>query len=159
MPGHLDERGGVRMIDVSDKSATLRTASASGTLKLMPSQLDALATGDIKKGDWRTTAQIAGIQGAKHCALLVPLCHPVPLEHVDVTVELVPGRPVVGVRCTATCTGKTGVEMEALSGTCAALLCVYDMIKGIDKGAQIGSIVLEEKTGGRSGDWRRSDSD
>jgi cyclic pyranopterin phosphate synthase len=158
MEGHFDENGGVRMVDVGDKTVTRREAHASGRLVVSERQTEALVRNALAKGDWRTTAQIAGIQGAKNCASLVPLCHPLPLESVDIDVTLHAASRTVKVAAYVAATGKTGVEMEALCAASAALLSVYDMIKGIDKAATIESLQLEQKSGGRSGTWQRDQS-
>jgi len=156
MAGHLDSKGGVRMIDVGDKPERRRVATASARLLVTGEQMLALSGGSVHKGDWRTTAQIAGIQGAKRSSDWIPLCHPLPLEHIDVGVVLHDADNRIELTCTVCATAKTGVEMEALSGVCAATLAVYDMIKAIDKGAEIEHVRLEHKSGGRSGDWKRS---
>lgn len=158
MEGHFDKDGGVRMVDVGDKAITRREAHATGRLVVSERQADVLAKNALAKGDWRTAAQIAGIQGAKNCALLVPLCHPLPLETVDVELTLHPPSRTVSAAARVAATAKTGVEMEALCAVSAALLSVYDMIKGIDKAATIESIRLEHKSGGRSGQWQRDPS-
>jgi cyclic pyranopterin phosphate synthase len=155
MPGHFDPDGSVHMVDVSAKSVTLRRAEAEGRLRVTPVQLAELANEALAKGDWRAAARIAGIQGAKQCAALIPLCHPLALDQVTVDVELAAAEESVCVRCRVAATGRTGVEMEALVGVTTALLTVYDMIKGIDKSAVIESIQLAHKSGGRSGEWRR----
>lgn len=151
---HVDEAGNARMVDVDGKAVTARTAVARGFITLGSEAHEAVRTRTAKKGDVLTIAQLAGIQGAKRTADLIPLCHPLPLTGVDVELTLEEG----GVRCTATArtTWRTGVEMEALSAVSAALLTVYDMLKAVDKGMTIGPIELVEKTGGRSGDWRRA---
>lgn len=155
MEGHFDADGGIRMVDVGDKAVTRREARAAGDLRISQRQSDALSENALAKGDWRTAAQIAGIQGAKSCTLLIPLCHPLQLDSVHVDVVLHPATRTVSVAARVAATAKTGVEMEALCAVSAALLAVYDMIKGIDKAAVIESIRLEEKSGGRSGKWQR----
>jgi len=156
MPGHLEPDGGVRMIDVGEKPESRRVATASASMRVTSQQMRALLTESLQKGDWRTTAQIAGIQGAKRSADWIPLCHPIPLEHVDIDVVLHEADNGVELSCTVCATAKTGVEMEALAGVCAAALTIYDMIKGIDKGAEVERVRLEHKSGGRSGNWQRS---
>ena len=153
---HLDSKGGVHMIDVGDKPERRRVATASARLRVTGEQMCALSEGSVRKGDWRTTAQIAGIQGAKRASDWIPLCHPIPLEHVDVGIVRVDEDNRIELTCTVCATAKTGVEMEARSGVCAAALAIYDMIKAIDKGAEIERVRLEHKSGGRSGDWKRS---
>jgi cyclic pyranopterin phosphate synthase len=148
----------VQMANVGGKPVTSRSARAEGTLTVSQAQASALGDNTLAKGDWRNVARLAGIQGAKHCADLVPLCHPLPLDYVDVDIELDPRANQVRVLCTAMASAKTGVEMEALTGVTAALLAVYDMIKSLDKGATIGPIVLLEKSGGKSGAWSRSNT-
>jgi cyclic pyranopterin phosphate synthase len=153
--GHFDALGGVRMVDVGDKDTTRRTAAAQGTLSITGKQADVLARGAVAKGDWKTTAQLAGIQGAKKCWELIPLCHPLPIEQIEVDVSLDEAERKVHVTARVSATAKTGVEMEAMCAVSAALLAVYDMIKGIDKAARIEGIELLTKSGGKSGDWKR----
>jgi cyclic pyranopterin monophosphate synthase len=150
---HYDATGRVAMVDVSGKLATRRTAKASAFVELSAAVLGALP--ENPKGNPLEVARIAGIQAAKKTSELIPLCHPLALTHVDVRAEIVDG----GVRITATAAtvGPTGVEMEALTAAAVAALTVYDMTKALDKGIVIRSIQLEEKTGGKSGDFRRSD--
>ena len=154
---HLDESGAARMVDVSDKVATVRTAVATGSVRLSAEAVAALRDRTVPKGDALAVARIAGIQGAKRTADLIPLCHPLPLTGADVEVQVVDD----GVRITATVrtTGPTGVEMEALTAVSVAALSVIDMIKAIDRAAVIGEVQVESKTGGRRGDWRRSEDD
>ena len=148
---HFDESGHARMVDVSGKEATLRTATASAFVELSDAVLAALPNNP--KGDPLTVAQIAGIQAAKRTSDLIPMCHPLPLSHVDVRVEIVAG----GVRITskAATRGPTGVEMEALTAAAVAALTVYDMTKALEKGIVIREIRLESKTGGKSGTFFR----
>jgi cyclic pyranopterin monophosphate synthase len=150
---HVDEHGDARMVDVGEKAPTRRTATAEGSATLGPEALAAVVERTAKKGDVLQTAQLAGIQGAKRTADLIPLCHPIPLDGISVTLR-VDGSRVV---CTATVTThwRTGVEMEALTAVSAALLTVYDMLKAVDRGIVIGPIALVEKRGGKSGDWHR----
>lgn len=152
---HLDDEGSARMVDVGDKPATRREATASARIRMLPSTLEAIVEGTLPKGDVFAVARIAGIQGAKQCSNLIPLCHPLALSSVSVTLEPDPTLP--GVRINATCrlTGQTGVEMEALSAASVAALTLYDMCKAIDRGMSIESIQLEQKSGGASGDWQR----
>jgi cyclic pyranopterin phosphate synthase len=151
---HVDAKGRARMVDVSAKGDTTRRAVAEGRLDVAPATLRALREGRLEKGDALAVARLAGIQGAKQAADLIPLCHPVRLHAVRVDVEPAPPASV-RVRAEVTACDRTGVEMEALTAVCAALLAVYDMVKGIDRGAEIGSVRLLEKTGGRSGAWAR----
>ncbi|MGB6689062.1 MAG: cyclic pyranopterin monophosphate synthase MoaC [Terracidiphilus sp.] len=150
---HYDSSGRAAMVDVSAKQATRRTATASAFVELSAAVLAALPANP--KGNPLEVARIAGIQAAKRTAELIPMCHPLPLTHVDVQAEIVEG----GLRITATAAtvGPTGVEMEALTAAAVAALTVYDMTKALDKAIVIRSIQLEEKTGGKSGEFRRSD--
>ena len=150
---HLDADGAARMVDVSGKAATVRVAIARGHIAMSPEALAAVRAGEVKKGDVLGVARIAGIMAAKKTADLIPLCHPLALSAVSVE----PAIEADGVSVTArvTTTGPTGVEMEALTAVSAALLTVYDMAKALDKSMTIGGICLLEKSGGRSGDWRR----
>jgi cyclic pyranopterin monophosphate synthase len=148
---HFDKSGQARMVDVSGKLPTRRTATASAFVELSAAVLAALPANP--KGDPLQVARIAGIQAAKRTADLIPMCHPLPLSNVDVQAETVVG----GVRITATAatTGPTGVEMEALTAAAVAALTVYDMTKALDKGIVIREVRLEAKTGGKSGDYKR----
>ncbi len=150
---HQDETGRPRMVDVSAKEPSLRTASAEGFLRTRPATLDALRTNQTPKGDPLVVARIAGIQAAKRTADLLPLCHPLPLSSIEVDVGLAPDGS--GLRATATVRvhARTGVEMEALTAVTASLLAAYDMLKAIDRDMRIEGIRLLRKTGGRSGDW------
>ena len=151
---HLSAEGSANMVDVGAKSATARTATASGAVAMAPATLDLILAGNAKKGDVIAAARIAGIMAAKKTAELIPLCHPLALSKVSVDIE--PDRALPGLRVTAVAKveGKTGVEMEALTAVSVACLTIYDMAKAVDRGMQIGEIRLLEKTGGRSGDWR-----
>lgn len=152
---HVDERGDSRMVDVGGKEITARRATAEGFLTLGAEAWEAVTERRAKKGDVLATAQLAGIQAAKRASDLVPLCHPIPLDAVEVTLTPEPeGRRI---RCEATvrCTWRTGVEMEALVSVSAALLTVYDMLKAVDRGMELGPVRLIAKSGGRSGDWAR----
>ncbi|MFW6206129.1 MAG: cyclic pyranopterin monophosphate synthase MoaC [Gemmatimonadota bacterium] len=147
---HQDEMGRARMVDVGAKPETHRTAVAEGFVRMRPSTFQALEEGRTPKGDPLLVAQVAGIQGAKRTADLLPLCHPLPLTSVDV--ELAPDPELPGVRAVARArvTGRTGVEMEALTAVSVALLTVYDMLKALDRSMRIEGIRVLEKTGGRS---------
>lgn len=158
MEGHFNASGEVHMVDVGEKTVTRRMAKARGSLSVSQLQFDRLAADNLAKGDWRTTARIAGIQAAKRCSDLIPLCHPLPIDNVEIEITLPENSCRVQIVCTAGATAKTGVEMEALTGVSVALLAVYDMIKGIDKSSCIEEIVLESKSGGKSGAWTRSGS-
>lgn len=157
---HLDAKGAARMVDVGHKPITARRATAEGFVVMQPATARAIAAGTVPKGEVLATARIAGIQAAKRCGELIPLCHPLPLESVQVDLELektVPGT-VSGsaarlrITATASITGKTGVEMEALTAVAVAALTVYDMCKAIDKTMRIEGIRLLSKTGGTSQD-------
>ena len=153
---HLDERGQARMVDVTAKSVTSRTATAEALVVMQPETLRLIADGGHRKGDVLATARIAGIQAAKRCADLIPLCHPLMLTKVAVDITEDASLPGLRVAATAKLTGKTGVEMEALTAVSVACLTIYDMAKAADKGMEIGGIRLIEKTGGKSGAYRRS---
>jgi cyclic pyranopterin monophosphate synthase len=148
---HFDESGQARMVDVSAKESTRRSATASAFVELSAEVLAALPANP--KGDPLQVARIAGIQAAKRTAELIPMCHPLPLSHVDVQAEVVAGG--VQIRATAATTGPTGVEMEALTAAAVAALTVYDMTKALDKGIVIRDVRLEAKSGGKSGDFQR----
>jgi cyclic pyranopterin phosphate synthase len=150
---HLDEAGRARMVDVSDKAVTARTASAEGTLTCAPETLQAVLEGRTPKGAVISTAEIAGVMGAKKTSDLIPLCHPLPLSKIDVKIDPDAALPGFRVRAEAKTTANTGVEMEALSAVSIACLTLYDMLKAIDRGMVIGQIRVLTKTGGRSGDW------
>lgn len=149
---HLDEQGRAQMVDVSAKPETLRIAIARGEVRLKPETLDLIRQGLMKKGDVLTVAQIAGIMAAKRTADLIPLCHPLPLHQVEVNLALEDALPGVVITATARTTAKTGVEMEALTAVAVSALTVYDMVKAVEKTAQITNIRLVEKHGGQSGD-------
>ena len=144
------------MVDVSDKADTHRRAVASATVRVSPRTAEAVRAGDTPKGDVLGTARIAGIQAAKRTSELIPLCHPLALSFVGVEGEVDTEAGEIVLTAEARTTGPTGVEMEALTAATVAELTVYDMVKGIERGAEIGQVVLLEKSGGRSGEWRRS---
>jgi len=144
------------MVDVGGKRVTRRAAVARGVVAMARPAFEALAEGRLAKGDALAVARLAGIQAAKRTSEIVPLCHPLSLESVEVDVELDASRSEAVVTATARITGKTGVEMEALTAVSAACLALYDMIKALDRGASIREIALQEKSGGRSGDYRRA---
>ncbi len=150
---HLDDAGQARMVDVTEKRPTVRSATAAGFVRCPPAVIEALRDESVPKGDALAVARIAGIQGAKKCAELLPLAHVIGVH--GATVDLVPGPEGVTVTATVRTADRTGVEMEAFTAVSVAALTLVDMFKGIDKGVQIESIRLEEKTGGKSGDWRR----
>lgn len=149
---HITPEGDARMVDVGDKPDTDRLAVAEGFVSLSPAALSAITEQRVKKGDVLAIAQLAGIQAAKRTADLVPLCHPLPIDGVDVWVAPEGGR--VRVEARVRTRWRTGVEMEALTAVSAACLTVYDMVKAIDRGMRIEGVRLLEKRGGRSGDWR-----
>jgi len=151
---HLDEAGQARMVDVSSKDVTVRTARASGRVLLSPAAVSALRDGRVPKGDALAVARIAGIQGAKRTPDLIPLCHPLGLH--GVTVDLTVEDSGVFITAEARTADRTGVEMEALTSVSVAALTLIDMIKSVDKGAVITDVRLESKDGGKSGSWRRS---
>ena len=153
---HIDAQGNAQMVDVTDKAVTSREALAQAIISMKPETLAMIIAGDHKKGDVLAVARIAGIQAAKKCADLIPLCHPLMLSSVKL--ELTPDESASCVRIEARCklAGQTGVEMEALAAASVAALTVYDMCKAVDKGMIISELKLLEKSGGRSGDWRAS---
>lgn len=150
---HLDQDGAAHMVDVSTKPATTRQAIATGRITMSQEARQAISEGLVKKGDVLAVARVAGIMAAKKTSELIPLCHPLPLSSVSIDLEL----DDAGVVATATAktSGQTGVEMEALTAVGTTLLTVYDMAKAIDKAMIIGDICLLEKTGGKSGNWKR----
>ncbi|MEE8405888.1 MAG: cyclic pyranopterin monophosphate synthase MoaC [Acidimicrobiia bacterium] len=151
---HLNEAGEVHMVDVGGKEITDRVAVAEGHIAMSPGLAARFFSGDLPKGDAAAVARVAGIAGAKRTADLIPLCHPIPLTGVELRLEPV-GH---GIRITATVstTGQTGVEMEAMTAVSIAALTIYDMVKSVERGVTIESVHLLRKTGGRSGEWRRS---
>lgn len=150
---HLDRRGKARMVDVGQKPETLREAVAVGEVKMAPATVTAIREGAVPKGDVLAVARIAGIQGAKQTAHLIPLCHPLSLDVVEVRFAFGPGR--VFLRARARVQGRTGVEMEALAAVVTAALALYDMCKSADRGMEIGPFALVHKSGGRSGVFTR----
>ncbi len=152
---HLDEAGRARMVDVSEKPATDRGATARAIVRVSPETARQVRAGDAPKGDVIGVARIAGIQAAKRTAELIPLCHPLALSFVGVQGAVDVERGEIELIAEARTTGPTGVEMEALTAASVAALTVYDMVKGIERGAEIASVALLEKSGGRSGEWRR----
>jgi len=150
---HLDESGAARMVDVGAKADTERIAVAGGEVVMQPETLCLIRDGAIKKGDVLTVARIAGIMAAKRASELIPLCHPLALTHIDVTLTLDESANRVIIQATARTIGKTGVEMEALTAATVAALTVYDMAKAVDRGMRINNVRLLEKHGGKSGDY------
>ncbi len=151
---HLDDEGRARMVDVGDKPETARVAVARGAVYMSPETLQAAQGGDLKKGDLRSVAELAGVMAAKRTSDLIPLCHPLPLSHVEVQLDFDETLPGVSIEASARTTARTGVDMEALTAVAVAALTVYDMIKGVERGARIGDIRLVEKRGGQSGDYQ-----
>ncbi len=152
---HFDAKGQAHMVDVSDKEVTDRLAVAEGYIRMHAETLDLITEGRAKKGDVLSVARLAGIMGAKKTSDLIPLCHPLALTKV--TVDLIPAAPDrVEIEATVKTSGQTGVEMEALTACSVAALTIYDMCKSADKGMEIGEIALWEKTGGKSGPYRRT---
>jgi cyclic pyranopterin phosphate synthase len=150
---HLDAAGRARMVDVTDKAVTHREAVAEAFVLMQPETLRMVAEGSHKKGDVLAVARIAGIQAAKKCAELIPLCHPLLLSSVAVDCELDTANQRVAIRATCKLSGQTGVEMEALTAASVAALTIYDMCKAVDRQMQISGVRVLEKRGGKSGDW------
>jgi cyclic pyranopterin phosphate synthase len=154
---HLDEHGNARMVDVGDKPATDRRAVARAVVRMSPATAAKVLAGDAPKGDVLGTARIAGVLAAKRTGELIPLCHPLGLDHVDVDAAVDAAAGTVTLTAEARVTARTGVEMEAMTAASVAALTVYDMVKALERGVEIASVVLVEKSGGRSGAWRRDD--
>ena len=152
---HFDKDGKARMVDVSDKAETERVATARGSVLMQPATLALIKEGGVKKGDVLSVARLAGIMGAKRTPDLIPLCHPLALTSVQVDLALDEARNAVDITATCKLTGKTGVEMEALTAVSVAALTVYDMCKAVDKGMQITDVRLVHKSGGKSGTFER----
>ncbi len=152
---HFNADGGAHMVDVGPKADTRRVAIASGLVRMDPETASIIREGRAGKGDVLGVAQLAGIMATKRTADIIPLCHPLPITHVDVSLAV--GLDTVKIRAVVETHGKTGVEMEALTAVSATALTVYDMTKAIDRGMTIESIRLESKSGGRSGTWERTD--
>ncbi len=151
---HIDASGEARMVDVGDKAETVRVATAEGCVKMAPETLALIRQGNAKKGDVIGTARLAGIMAAKQTSSLIPLCHPLMLTRVSVDIAEDDNLPGLRVTATAKLTGRTGVEMEALTAVSVACLTIYDMAKAADRTMEIGGIRLLEKSGGKSGDFR-----
>lgn len=152
---HIDEKGDAVMVDVSAKPETERTATATGSVLMARATLDLILAGGVKKGDVLSVAQLAGIMGAKRTPDLIPLCHPLALTKISVDLEADTALPGIKIRAGAKVTGQTGVEMEALTAVAVAALTIYDMLKAVDRGMRIEAIALVEKTGGKSGAFKR----
>ena len=152
---HFNEQGRARMVDVTEKAVTHRRAVAAGEIHMAPETLRKIKDGTMKKGDVLAVAQVAGIQAAKHNWELIPMCHPLPLTGIDITFALSDSPCMVEIQAAVTCTGVTGVEMEALTGVSVALLTIYDMCKAMDKSMELTDIHLVHKEGGKSGVYDR----
>ena len=150
---HIDKEGRARMVDVGDKPVTTRTAVASGFVRMSAAAVEAIRQHQLPKGDPLEVARIAGVMAAKRTSELIPLCHPLPLNHADVQLEITDDG--IAITATARTDSKTGVEMEALTAASVAALTLYDMAKSMDRGMRIAAIELVEKSGGKSGDFRR----
>ena len=153
---HVDEGGRARMVDVSGKPETQRTAVAEGAVRMSAAAFEQVEQARVQKGDVLAVAEVAGTMGAKRTADLIPLCHSLGLEAVTVQVSLDPALPGARITATATAVGRTGVEMEALTAVAVAALTVYDMVKALDRGMVIEAVRLVSKTGGTRGDWSRA---
>ncbi len=153
---HLDDQGRARMVDVGAKPETLRAAVATALVTMTADTLALVVSGSGKKGDVFSTARLAGISALKRTSDWIPLCHPVRIVGSDVTLTAEPSVPGVRVRVEVSAFDRTGIEMEAMVGAAAAALTIYDMCKGVQRGVEISAVRLEEKSGGRSGLWRRS---
>ena len=151
---HISSTGEAKMVDISEKTGTLRIAVASGKVMMKPETLKAIKSASLKKGDVLATARVAGIMAAKKTPDLIPLCHTILIDEVSVDFNIL-GKDCIGIKSTAKSTGKTGVEMEALVAASVAALTIYDMAKAVDKGMTITDIYLESKTGGKSGSYLR----
>ncbi|MBY0278263.1 cyclic pyranopterin monophosphate synthase MoaC, partial [Candidatus Binatia bacterium] len=152
---HVDRSGRARMVDVGDKPVTQRVAIARGMVRMRPATAAKIAANAIAKGDVLATARIAGVLAAKRTGELIPLCHPLPLEFVDVRLAVDAKRGTVAIEAEARITARTGIEMEALTAVSVAALTIYDMCKAVDRGMTIEDVCLVKKSGGRSGDWVR----
>ena len=150
---HFNEQGRARMVDVTEKAVTHRTALAAGEIHVSPETMAHIKNGTMKKGDVLAVAQVAGIQAAKHNWELIPMCHPLPLTGIDIAFALSDAPCMVEIRATVSCTGVTGVEMEALTAVSVAALTIYDMCKAVQKDMHITNIRLLRKSGGKSGDY------
>ncbi len=153
---HLDETGAAHMVDVGDKPMSKREAVASGYIRMDPATLIHIRNGDAKKGDVLGTARLAGIMAAKRTHELIPLCHPLLLTHISVDIDEDQDLPGLRVQARVGVSGQTGVEMEALTAVSVCCLTIYDMVKAVDRSMEIGAIVVQEKSGGRSGHFKRS---
>ena len=152
---HLNEQGEVRMVEVGDRAATRREAHASGAIRMMASTLEMVRRGETPKGDLLAVARVAAIQAAKRTWELIPLCHPLPLSGMEVTIEADEALPGLTLSCRCRTIGQTGVEMEAMTAVSVGLLTLYDMLKSVDPGMTIEAVRLQHKEGGRNGAWSR----
>jgi len=152
---HFDKKGRVKMVDVGEKIVTRRIARAKGLILMSAEAFTAVMTDSVKKGNVLATAKVAGIMAAKNTCTIIPLCHPLPIDHIDIAFLLDENASSIEAEATVKVSGRTGVEMEALHAVSVALLTIYDMVKAIDKTMVIGEIRLEEKSGGRSGKYKR----
>jgi cyclic pyranopterin phosphate synthase len=153
---HVRADGEAQMVDVSGKSETERMARATGFIRMRNETLDAIRTNSLKKGDVLAVARVAGVMAAKRTSELIPLCHPVALTDVQIAIEVDPALPGLRVEATTRTFGRTGVEMEAISAVCVTLITVFDMAKAVDRAMVVSDITLLEKSGGKSGHFRRS---
>ena len=154
---HLDSRGEARMVDVGDKAVTFRVAVARAQIRMKPETLSVILASELSKGDALATARIAAIQAAKKTSDLIPLCHPLPITKVSVELRADHALPGIIIEVTCKVRGQTGIEMEALTAASVAALTVYDMAKSIDRGMVIEQVMLIEKSGGKTGEWRSDD--
>jgi cyclic pyranopterin phosphate synthase len=152
---HFDKKGRVKMVDVGEKIVTRRVARAKGFILMSTEAFAAVMTDSVKKGNVLATAKVAGIMAAKNTCSIIPLCHPLPIDHIDIAFHVDENASSIEAEATVKVSGRTGVEMEALHAVSVALLTIYDMVKAIDKAMVIGEIRLEEKSGGRSGKYKR----
>ncbi len=155
---HTDAQGKAAMVDVGDKNTTRREACAEAVITMQPATLSLIQTGGIVKGDVFAVARIAGIQAAKKCSELIPLCHPLMLNSIDINFEVLTGESAVRIDARCRVDGKTGVEMEALTAASIAALTIYDMCKAVDRGMTVRDIGLVAKSGGKSGSWLREEN-
>ena len=156
---HIDAEGDARMVDVSEKAETKRTAIAEGFVAMQPETLAVIESGSAKKGDVLAVAQVAGIMAAKKNSELIPMCHPIAITSADISFELDAERHTITISAEVGCTGETGVEMEALTAASVAALTVYDMCKAVQRDIRIGDICLLYKSGGKSGEYKREEED
>ena len=152
---HLDENGAAHMVDITEKEITQRIAIATSKITMLPETLEQVINQGIKKGDVLSVARIAGIQACKQCSTLIPLCHPLQLSSVSVDFKIDQTNSCIDIRCECKLSGRTGVEMEALTGASVAALTIYDMCKALDKGMVISETALSMKSGGKSGTWSK----